>query len=79
MGSEFPSRSALVHATVTECLGNVTYKVKLEEQTDVIWRRHANQLCARIVPINVHTDNPDTSDDTARPAVKTPCPLCKFS
>ena len=30
-------------ATVSECLGNVMYKVKLEEHADVIWRRHANQ------------------------------------
>ena len=25
------------HATVTKCLGNVMYKVQLEEQDDVVW------------------------------------------
>ena len=29
---------------VTKCLGNAMYKVQLEEQADVIWRRHAKQL-----------------------------------
>ena len=66
-------------ATVTKCLGNVMYTVQLEEQADVIWLRHANQLCTRIVPVNVDTDNPDTSDDSARPDLDTPHPLCRSS
>ena len=59
-------------ATVTKCLGNVMYIVQLEEQADVTWRRHANQLRTRIVPVNIDTDNPDTSDDSARSVVDTP-------
>ena len=67
------------HITVTECLGNVMYKVQLEEQNDVIWRRHANQLRTRIVLVNLDSDNSVTSDDSARPVVNTPCPLHRSS
>ena len=66
-------------ATVTECLGNVLYKVQLEEQADVIWQRHANQLHTRIVPVNMDTDNPNTSDESAKPVVNIPHPLCRSS
>ena len=67
------------YATITECLGNVMHKVQLEEQDDVIWQRHANQLCTRIVPANLDNDNSVTSDDSARPVANTPCPLCRSS
>ena len=55
------------------------YKVQLEEQDDVIWRRHANQLRTRIVPVNLDNDNSVTSDDSAKPVVNTPCPLRRSS
>ena len=55
------------------------YKVQLEEQDDVIWWRHANQFRIRIVPVNVDSDNPVASDDSARPAVNVPRSLCRSS
>ena len=65
--------------TVTECFGNVMYKVQLEEQDDVIWRRHANQFRTTIVPVNLDNDNSVTSDDSARPVANTPRPLHRSS
>ena len=63
-------------AIVTEHLGNVMYKVQLEGQPNVIWRRHANQLRTRI---NVDANNSDDSNESARPVVNTPHPLCRSS
>ena len=60
-------------------LGNVMYKVQLEEQADVIWRRHANQLRTRIIPINVDTDNSANSNESTRSVVNTPRPLRRSS
>ena len=42
------------------------YEVQLEEQADANWLRYANQLSTRIVALNAVTDNPDSSDDSAR-------------
>ena len=55
------------------------YKVQLEEQDGVIWRRYANQLRIRIIPANLDNDNSVTSDDSARPVVNTPHPLHRSS
>ena len=66
-------------AIVTEHLGNIMYKVQLEGQPDVILRRHASQLCTRIVPINVDTNNTDDSNESAIPVVNTPHPLRRSS
>ena len=66
-------------ATVTKCLGNVRCKVQLEEQVDVIWQRQANQLHTRIVLVNMDTDNPNISDNNAKPVVNKPRPLCRSS
>ena len=43
------------------------YEEQLEEQADVNWLRYANQISTRIVALNIFTDNPDSSDDSARP------------
>ena len=80
MGSEFQLRFTLASCcTVTECLGNVMYKVQLEKQDNVIWQRHANQLRTRIVPVSLDNDKSVTSDDSARSVVNTPCPLHRSS
>jgi len=66
-------------ATVTECLGNMMYKAQLEEQLYLIWRRHANQLRTRIVPVNID-NNPDNNLDTNnRLVLNNPLSLCRSS
>ena len=55
------------------------YKVRLEKQNNVIWRRHANQIRTRIVPVNLDTDNPEKNSDSTTPASDTPLPLRRSS
>jgi len=66
-------------ATVTECLGNVMYKVQLEEQPRLIWRRHANQLRTRIVPVNIDNNSDHNLDTNDGPVLNNPLPLRRSS